>query len=206
MGYSISVVCRSEALQQKMLLLLDKEYRQPWQVFEMRESLPGCSNFKSKLDYSKRKYQVGVDYGPFSGGGRLYIFTILHWMALKAGVRRSTFKEYKGLVLPDPVPYVLYDGYDCFPVITGKAPTPLRWCQVDEYGLVRDKMDTVRDLMWWFDLSKVPAVENPEGMTPIAYKRAFEKAIYKCFKKEIDHKLKLLSGELKRLDASWLAL
>jgi hypothetical protein len=204
MGYSVAVVCRSEALQKKMLRFLTKEARHPWQVFEKKEGPSYFGPFSSDLSYSHRKYQVGVDYGAIIGSSRLYIYTMLHWVALKVGVRRRTFKDYKVLVLPEPAPYILYDGHEGFPVICGKTPSKLRSCQVGENGVATDKLSFVRDLMWELDLAKVPVINEKKTMSPHAYKKAFETAIYRCFKKDIDDQIKLLNAEMWRLNALWV--
>lgn len=130
MGYSFATPIKSPKARDNMVAFLEKHYR-PWeQIIEPfkgeLENGRGIMPFVSfdtrargpladDLAYDHGKCKIGFDYGAgFSDGERYWMYNFCYWMAQRAGRRRVFTKK-----APDcgAVPYVVYDGYEAWPVL-----------------------------------------------------------------------------------------
>ena len=118
MGYSYAVICKSPKLQKKMCDFLEKNFKMPDGFLE-HEIL----YFETDLSYCHYKNQIGCDHGPISPECRYVMETMLRWIALKVGKRKSNFKELfhgkYGLL-----PYVNYDSQYNIPVVLNTYEFP----------------------------------------------------------------------------------
>lgn len=152
MGYSLSTIAKSKALQQRMLDFMEKHYIPAWKVLEEKEHAEFISVPMDDLSYAHHKNQIGFDFNA-SGFEREYMFTVTRWMALKVGRLTKAAKLDDKVVkfgVP-PAPYILYDGGDHWPVLDrplSQIPKRLKWCGSDHLGMRRDKKyDNLVDLI-----------------------------------------------------------
>jgi hypothetical protein len=139
MGYSIAIRARSITLRAKMLAFMTTNY-QSWPALMGHPDGPCyASSPTGDLSYDRSKLALGLDYGVCSGWEREWAFTIIRWMALKVGSNRKTFSN--GIKVPTPTPFMVYDGYETWPLIVGTKATAkklskdFQWCAVDAQGI-----------------------------------------------------------------------
>ena len=111
MSYTITVKCTSKATRDK---LFDK-------LFTIS---PLWKQSYSDL-IKEGDDQIGFCYSPMSGWERVYIYTVIGWLALKFGVRDSDFSNSDTKLpegFPTNLPYYLYEG-DEMPLIEVEGPT-----------------------------------------------------------------------------------
>jgi hypothetical protein len=132
MGYSIATPIVSEAVKQELLAFFSKHYRKWTDVRYDGKYSNYLDGPTDDLDYDHGPCRIGFNYNA-SGGEREYGFSVCRWMALHVGKRRD-FLDLKGL---GPVPYVVYDGHERFPVLVREAcpDVPKGASFVDEYGV-----------------------------------------------------------------------
>lgn len=135
MGYSIAVRCRSEKLRQRMFDFLERNYRDPVEVFKWGPKAYASSALRlgENLSYDDGKCSIGFDYSCMPEEEHQYVYCVLYWAALKVGKRRR-FKK-----IGASVPYIVYDGYEAWPRLVrdeweGKVPEDMEWCLVDALG------------------------------------------------------------------------
>ena len=127
MGYSITVRCRSLAARDEMLAFLHRHY-QAWSVIQPEYpdkdfdwtkwiQVNGKEGWGG-LSYDDHKLALGYNYSTQGEIGH-YGYTVLRWIALQVGQKR-TFKEGR-------VPCVTYDGGEHWPILIGSD-------QCDEFG------------------------------------------------------------------------
>lgn len=221
MGYSIGIRARSKPLQKKMLKFMEQHYR-TWPAVAGNPKGPAYVRKPSDdLSYDHAKSAIGIDYGPVSGWERVYAFAIVRWMALKVGRTRSTFTEG---VTPrktkKPVPYMVYDGYEAWPVIVKnsveevrKLPRAERWCCYTKLGMHTDPVQYMGELS--IDLADnfrdmMLEIEDKIGARPPGDQGAWmekrERLMLPHCQKKLDEQIKPLLNEMQRLDDLWNAI
>jgi hypothetical protein len=137
-----------------MMAFFDKEYLSYGEVFGVAGA-PYTSPPTTDLSYNHKPLAIGIDYGGISGLERLYVYTLVRWMALKIGKKRRVFRE-PSFRSASPVPYMLYDESDTWPVLDqpkNAGPANVGWCCVDKYGVLRTLHEkTMRDLGLFDDI------------------------------------------------------
>lgn len=140
MGYSIGVRARSAKLQETMLAFLAVHYRN-WAQITGGYDPQAVTDPTDDADYDNGKNFVGFNYGCLSGYDRFWNTTTCRWIALKVGRRKRKFN--KDVItpneLPEPTPFLTYDGYQHWPVIVCANPKRnlakgQQWCSTDKYG------------------------------------------------------------------------
>ena len=185
MGYSFSTPCKSEKARDEMFSFLEEHYRAWDKLIEpfkeemermqgKRILMPFISldtrlrgPLTEDLSYDHSKYKIGFDYGAgFSDGER-------YWMAQRVGRRRTFTKKAKGC---GAVPYVLYDGYEAWPVLerseyADKVGNDSEW-------LVDDGFRGMVSLADWEDRMQKERMQEAkeEGLTAQAKEAALEAA------------------------------
>ena len=220
MGYSIGFMPRSEALGKRMLGLMKENYR-PWPTVAGSKGGQYAGNPTDDMSYDRRKNSIGLDYGAVSGWEREYAYSVVKWMAIRAGRRRSSFA--KDAVTPNrfpgPVPYMTYDGYQNWPILvvsTGRelaaVPKSARWCATDRLGMRSEPWQAISSVL--FDLPKVnisraldraakKAGPPPPKGDNWAWHERHQRALYELCKKEYGEGVKPMADELARLDRLW---
>lgn len=116
MGYSIAVICKDKETQQKMFQFLKKNYVS-WSKLT-KEKNEYSSDPTDDLSYSRKKNQIGFDYGPIMGGERNYKYCLVYWIAIRT-CNRKLFKN-----CDVPLNWYLYDGYEPVPIILKGEKVP----------------------------------------------------------------------------------
>jgi hypothetical protein len=129
MGYSFATPCKSKKALKEMMGFLDEHYRAWDKIIEpFKDDLTAgrgimpMVTFETRLRgpategaYDHGATRIVFDYGAgFSDGERYWMYNLCYWMAQRVG-RRRPFKKKA----PDcgAVPYVVYDGYEAWPVL-----------------------------------------------------------------------------------------
>lgn len=216
MGYSIAVICKSAVSQQKMLRFLGKHFKH-----FSDDPVRYISEPRSELSYSDSKVQVGFDYksgwGAFSYE-RAYYFSILHWIALKVGARKTKIGKYK---VAKSSPYVRYDGYENWPVLVDKPKSKtLQQFWVDELGMLRENLFYLWVTELFFshvlyfkdnlhpDAEKILGRKISRGGEPFTVDEQFtiderNLLVTTICKPQIDAAKKHIHDELQRLNDEW---
>jgi len=151
MGYSLAIRVRSDQLRPKFLKFLQTNFRR-WSVVcgkDPSEWHGSASGPTDDISYGKTETSIGFDYqSGMYGFERDYIYSVIRWMALKVGDRKTKMRvdvPDGGSVVhrfPEPTPYYIYDGEpDLNPllVVTEEqaAALPKDQCQwaIDEWGV-----------------------------------------------------------------------
>jgi hypothetical protein len=230
MGYSIGIRVKSGAAYAKMLAFMSEHYR-PWTaVIGHPDGKSFASSPSDDLAYDSRgKLTLGFDYGCVLDWEREHIYVILRWMAIKVGRTRRSFRKdsVTPSTLDEPVPYIVYDGYDPWPVLVGtkeeakRLPSTLRQFASDSLGL-RNGPDALAHLVTYltFDpdvpaeaaqaaekVARAKVGPYPEKGDRHAWRRRYNRALtgQPAFRKVLDKKLKILRADLERLDRAWEA-
>lgn len=204
MGYSYSVNCKTQADQQAMIALL-KEHRCPY--------LDHPYDFGDDLSYAHGRFQVGLDAISLGGSpDGFFYWTLLRWMALRAGHRLTKFSGEEFPTYPKAVPYTVYDGCEKWPLLLDSDPELKGlgpdWCRVDNYGF--QTVETVlaerlfgvfciyMQLEGWSErLNSKPLNSKPLGLehqTPF---------LLEHYKEEVAAFLEPIREEIRRLDTLW---
>ncbi len=227
MGYSISVNCKSQQAQTRMLKFLERHFRH-WGVL-----MGGPSDADRYISDPKAhgKHQVGFDYGAWGANTteREYYYALLRWVAIQVGQRRKSVRladHNKTYKFDKPVPVFIYDGYDHWPVLIDKPKlSKLSWCWVDRLGMIRDKDDIAErypTLIWEHLIRPLPRKKGEQPRSKVD-DRIFEvlglpkgatleltfndriKIVKKLLWKQVEEKHAPIRTELKRLDDLWRA-
>jgi hypothetical protein len=152
MGYSASTPMKSAKARDEMLAFLAEHYR-PWHVIQPPKDVLADFDFGwvpeewdwtteivagDGIDYNGSKTKIGFNFGNSSGLLGHYGFSLLRWVALKAGKRRKVSKKEFG-DLGGVVPVFQYDCDPAWPVLVrseweDKAPEGCWWCLTDDHG------------------------------------------------------------------------
>lgn len=154
MGYSFATPCKSKKARNEMMAFLDENYR-PWNEViepfkdELTATGPGTLGIMPQITFETRlrgpatqgaydqgKAKIVFDYGAgFSDAERYWMYNLCYWMAQRVG-RRRVFSK----MAPDcgAVPYVVYDGYQAWPVLEksefgDKVDEDNEWLVVDGF-------------------------------------------------------------------------
>lgn len=129
MGYSFAAPCKSKKARDEMMAFLDEHYHSWDQVIEpfkgeltSGQGIMPVVTFETRLRgpategaYDQGKAKIVFDYGAgFSDAERYWMYNLCYWMVQRVG-RRRVFSK----MAPDcgAVPYVVYDGYQAWPVL-----------------------------------------------------------------------------------------
>lgn len=222
MGYSIGIRPRSEVLAREMLSFMSANYRS-WPTVEGGGGGQYVSDPTDDLDYDRAKGAIGLNYGSVSGWEREYAYVLTRWMAIRIGKRRSLFR--KGSVTPNrfkkPVPFMVYDGYDCWPILVvsgddqlAQIPSSARWCATDGLGMKAEPHREITNVL--FELQQVdvegvlekagelvgPAPKD-RGESHSDWVERRERAILDLCRKQFESARSVLSEEMKRLNRLW---
>jgi hypothetical protein len=118
MGYSVAMSPRGKRLRDSMLAFLAREYHNPE---DERFSEPVRDG---DMSYDHGKCRIGFNYSP-SEFGHHHMWPLLGWMAQKIGRRRRFHDSASGLWVT--APYVVYDGYECYPVARERPKGAEAW-------------------------------------------------------------------------------
>ncbi len=221
MGYSIGISVRSPAIAKRLLSFMKRNYRS-WPDVAKLKGGPYAGAPTGDMSYDRRKSTVGLDYGPVSGWEREYAYTVVRWMAVRAGRRRSSFP--KDAVVPNrfpkPVPYMTYDGHQNWPVLVVSSareltsvPKGARWCACDHLGIRAEPWTLIASVL--FDLPNTDvarvlrSAEKEAGPTPgsgaehWAWVERRDKALLRLCRKQFDLSAKRMRDELTRLHRLW---
>ena len=149
MGYDISVRCRTKDLRNQMRLFFLKNYRFPHQVFKDKkgidEGIPRFLTENPSMTFAQfyegnfwdayyDDYSIGLHYSMLSDRYRLYMHSVLCWMAIKVG-RKQYFKALKRAC-----PYIKNDAHGITPIIQQElkksVPVTQRRFIVDQIGRI----------------------------------------------------------------------
>lgn len=223
MGYNISARARSAKLQAKMVAFMREHYRTWNAVSESK----GREVEQPPSDDVSGSNGVGFHYSAVSGLAREWIYAVVRWMALKVGTRRSRFaKDIVEPAVGGPIPYLLYDGYQAWPIIVVSSaeealqlPGNQRYHAQDRYGahiLLKNYIESSMVFMdqgvgkelveavmaQWAEMEPAPEYLS-ESYTEWLVKR--DDIMFEALKPFLTEKHELLRGELERLDALWEA-
>jgi hypothetical protein len=151
MGYSIATRAKSQMAKAEMLAFLAEHYR-PLYVIQPSESEFGVVGMIEHqtttkdydwtrwirgdgLSYDHSALAIGFDCGTSGGPEGDYAWSILHWISITVGRKRTFSKDG----ITEAVPYVVYDGNEAWPVLARSEwghRCPERWETriVDEVG------------------------------------------------------------------------
>jgi hypothetical protein len=130
MGYTIGVVCRSKKLAEKLLETINDNISDAIKIALDEDSLSEtyCYEFSC---YSKNRVETKMSY--YHGLDYEFMMAVARWGAIKAGKKRSSFRETEKFY--SPIPYLSYDNCEAWPIILEKPKNKkLNWCYYDQYG------------------------------------------------------------------------
>ena len=218
MGYSIAIRVSSVKKRAKMLAFMANNYCRWNLVWGKGESI-SAGNITTDLDYdTSAKTALGFNYkSHLRGWERVYVYDVLFWMALKVGNRKSRFKDGadKPFVSPTPLPYVVYDGCDVWPVLSCASETTIKklpgaktWSVVDQFGVEYPSTSLTyactptKALLE--ALSKIPRPKKSSGPSWEAWSRKWQATMFKFMLPEMKRMNSVIRKELMRLDQLWL--
>lgn len=243
MGYTISTSAKSAELADRMHVFL-KTHALYWELIVKAAGLPERFAFESASPNSPEGFLLGVwregkttielSYSTISGWDRVYLFTLIRWVAIRIGRERRKFQQDFGRVqalrLKESAPYWVYDGQtdDATPILVCPNWTDAqRWGRryrpftTDEYGVrLGLKNETyvaaAKDhwIMWPEDrppspeIQKYMSVRAPENMTKAEYKAYYRERDQEgalLFADDIRAAVKALREYLITLDEDWKA-
>jgi hypothetical protein len=144
MGYSAFTPMKSTKAAQDMYDWMAEHYRPWFEVAPPEEQVDrdfdwtGYLCIGDELSYNGSKTKVGFNFSNSGGIIGHYGFSLLRWMALRAGkCRKANKQEFGDLAIT--VPVIQYDYDPAWPVLLreeweGNTPEQARWCLVDEHG------------------------------------------------------------------------
>ena len=146
MGYDISVRCRTKDLKNRMEKFFKENYRFPFQIFKDKKSMEGDDGLTARgitfAQFYKEHYQdqgmfdnaIGLHYGMVSNRYRLYMHSVLCWMAQAVG-RKHYFKN-----IARACPYIKNDVHGITPIVPQEfkksVPVTQRRHIVDRIGRI----------------------------------------------------------------------
>lgn len=230
MGYSIAARARNQKLRVKMVEFMGKNWRKWSDVLGKGESIssrPGLEDEGGKLDYDRSKDAVGFDYASHCHGWeRCFIYCEIRWVAIKIGKRKTKFSkdDVTPNVFPEPVPFMVYDGYQSWPILVVKnlkeamkLPKGNRWCATDSLGVyigpeANSILTTYASRIYGTPLyaafNKELGKLGERPKEPKAFEEwmeRYEALKVKHMRGEIDEVLPIIRKEVARLDKLWEA-
>lgn len=228
MGYSIAIRAKNPKLRKKMVKFMAENFRKWSDILGKGESIssrPGLGD-EGTLDYDRSKDAVGFDYASHCHGWEsCLIYSATRWMAIKIGKRKTRFS--KDSVTPnvfrEPVPFMVYDGYEYWPILAVKdlkaamkLPETARWCATDKLGVyVGPEVNTILTHYaeeMFFDEKVFAAFSKDMAKFKDLHDKDFkawrDKHIamkVKHMRPEIDKMLPIVRKEIARLDKLWEA-
>jgi hypothetical protein len=144
MGYAIAIRAENKASRNRMLDFMQLNYR-TWAVVSGKKAHEHAGDPSDEFYYDSSSQALGFEYtSGLHGWERTYIFSIVRWMAIKIGQRKTRFNKeaVEPNVFPKPVPFMVYDGYEHWPILIVKnaaeakrIPIGARWCAMDKLGV-----------------------------------------------------------------------
>ena len=138
MGYSIAIRCRSIKIKEKMSAFLEKNYRTYLEVLGKDKGNGAvAAQMLDDLSYDHaKKTGMGFDYSSWMcEEERYYLYTIIRWMAIKAGHKQKFISENTKKDIGSH-PFYVYDGCEKCPIII--TPTTEtkgnEWAYTDQLG------------------------------------------------------------------------
>lgn len=228
MGYSIAIRARNKELRKRMVAFMNKHWRKWSDVLGKGESVsarPGLGD-EGSLDYDHSSDAVGFDYAAHCHGWEsCLIYSQTRWMAIKIGKRKSKFSkdDVTPNVFPDPVPFMVYDGYQSWPILVVenleeamKLPETARWCATDKLGVyvdpeVNEVLTNYATEVFFDEAVAAALARDCAEILPLhatdfeAWREKHIALKLKHARPEIDKMLPLVRAEVARLDALWEA-
>ncbi len=127
-GYTIAIRARTSKLRDVMLEFLAQEFR-PWSRLVPELGPDAVGEPTTDLSYDDGgPTTLGFDYSSWIGNWeRRYIYTVLHWVALKVGeIRDFPEVEFSDRTKGCRCPYVVYDGSELFPCLLFRDEAEVR--------------------------------------------------------------------------------
>jgi hypothetical protein len=227
MGYSIGIRVSNPKLRKKMLAFMGEHYRKWSDVIGKGETI-SSGNPTDDLSYDSSSKALGFDYASHcSGWESCFIYSMTRWMALKIGDHKSKIKREgeKTWVFPKPVPYMVYDGFESWPILVVaslkgalRLPKDKQWCAMDKCGVyIAPEVNHILT-HHCSDIFGSPAYDkmmkamaklkrpehNPDDSTAYdAWMEKREAVKVKYMRPEIDRMLPKVRAEIHRLDKLW---
>ena len=172
------------------------------------------------LSYDHGRLALGLDYQSGLGDWeREYVYDFCRWMAIRVGKTKAAFPKLSPKVppFPEPVPYIIYDGDDPWPVLVGTTEENVKrdpktwWCCSDIYGVhngPKAHLDLVRNVMMEF-FKEFGAAQEKVGPWPDERTDLHDEKIRAELLKNpkvgasIEGHLKPIRDELARLAKLW---
>ena len=146
MGYDISVRCRTKELKNRMEKFFKENYRFPHQIFKDQSkldlsifliedpSMTFAQFYEQFLQNALDGYSIGLHYGMIPGRYRLYMHSVLCWMAQAVG-RKHFFQNIQW-----SCPYIKNDVHGITPIVPKEikilVPKTQRRFVVDRIGRI----------------------------------------------------------------------
>lgn len=221
MSYSIGIRTKSPGLQKKMLKFMQVHYRSWPAVLGDPKGNAYAGEPSDDLSYDRAKSVIGLDYGVVSGWERVYAYAVVRWMAIKVGAIKSRYPVVPKRT-PQPVPYIVYDGYESWPVIVvettaalKKLPQESRWCAATPLGMYADPLryvdgDLVLELaedctQMFRDIEAKVGSRGPNSgpKAHAAWVAKRHRLMMPYCRKKLRVQLKPLKAEMQRLEDLW---
>lgn len=229
MGYSISIHVNSDSRRKKMLDFMEANYRR-WSVVcgvPQDEWHGSAGSPTDDISYAKSNTSIGFDYqSGMYGFERDYVYSVLRWMAIKVGDRKSEIEtdedEVETNTFSEPVPYYKYDCDEHFtPILVvteeqeAALPKEHRHWAVDGLGVrvgptsIGHQIGSCLGRFGQHSSSILteskmlgPAPEE-EGEARDSWVALHQEIFLKYLKPEIDTNIGLVRQEIQRLDLLW---
>lgn len=202
MGYSISVSVRSQKLKTAMFEFMLEQYR-PWPiVIDAEEDSRFEGPLVDNMVAAQGKCIIGFDYpNLIESAEHEYIFSIVRWMAIRVGKRRSIFRM-DGLELPKPVPYYVYDGLEPSPILLEDewedVPLELLSCVHTRLGM-KITPEVARELAWRY----LNDEDFLKAAKPGLSREEVKEALIAAGLEDANQVLRIINAEIARLDVLW---
>jgi len=216
MGYNLSVEAQSAELRNKMVRFMEANYKSLGEMAGPPEAR------------GKKKIEIGYS-SCLHGEERVYVYSVIRWMALKVGALQSKFSKesVNPNVFADPAPFMTYDSYEHWPILVcasekeamAKWPKSLWWCCTDPLGIYLGErtsesvvsavteaifIDKKRGALFDKEMKKlgtVPRDDKEKWEKWLAKKHAIQA---KLCRPEIRAMMKKIRSEIGRLDKLWM--
>jgi len=215
MGYCLTVEAQSEKLRNKMVHFMYANYK----------SLGSMAGPPEK----RGKKHIAIEYSScLDGEERVYVYSIIRWMALKVGALRSKFSKesVEPNVFDSPVPFMEYDSYDKWPILVcasekeamAKWPKSLWWCCTDSLGIYLGERtsesivpavtlalftDKKRAALFEKEMQKLGPIQRDDPVKREAWLAKKHVVLAKLCRPEIRAMMKKIRTEIRRLDKLW---
>lgn len=223
MGACLTVRARTAKDRDRMQDFLTKHFR-PWTKviehipLETRGLfLPQGEEPSSEVSY--RNPHTSIGFGKLAHGWeRDYQFAVCRWIALQVGRQKMRFsKEDCGGTTDKPVPFIVYDDIDSWPVFlcTSKQAKALgkkqRQWAVDRFGVYVNPDEDCYFMTCSLYLRDPAFVKDMDALGPCPsggpahyeYMKAWLAIKRKHAKGEIEANVPILRAEIARLDKAW---